>query len=109
MSVTSFRSKESTCPLAYVKQTSTWISGDDLGTVYQALPTDKGKMNELGVVEECSIVAIATCPIAQECAVGKENEVDVCALPSLDVTSSMIVRRDQPVTHVEYDNDGGHM
>ena len=110
---TTFRSKESTCCLAWSNSSNTsnqlWISGDSLGTVYQSSSGENGGMTELISLEEASILALAVSPAGDECVVGKENEVDICSFPHIEVTNSMIVRSSQPITHMEYDNDGGHM
>lgn len=105
--MSSFRAKESVCPLTFAMTTSSWISGDSLGTVYQALPQEGGKMKELAVLEESAIVALAVS--GARCAIGRENEVDLCSLPGMEVSHSMIVRKDQPITHLEFDNSGGHV
>ena len=104
-----FRSNESTCGLAYSPLTNAWLTGDNLGTVYQCYSHDDGKMNTVSEIADCDIVSISISPMGDEIAIGKSNEVDIYTLPDLNVKDNMIARCPQHITHLEHDNDGGHM
>lgn len=68
-----------------------------------------GKMSEIATLEDEPIVGISMSSSGEQCAVARELEVDICAPPGMEVTSSMILRRTQRITHIEFDNDGNHM
>jgi hypothetical protein len=106
-----FRPQESTCGLALAgSNAKRWISGDNLGTMYQSSPDGSSMLDLTSLEEGAIILAVAVSPSGEECAVGRDCEVDLCStLPQMEVTGSMIVRSAQPITHVEYDNGGDHM
>jgi hypothetical protein len=107
--VSSFRPKESSCPLAYASKISSWITADALGTIHQMLPSGDGKMSELISIVEEEIKNVATNPAGDLCVVVHSNEADVHSLPDGEGKAPMFARKDQPITHAAFDNAGNHM